>query len=226
MMASPEKSCEVKRKRRNNKRKRQDAAAAEPTSKSSRNRDDLSNGRNKRKQRDSPLGGMVVAVSTLDVKGQAHSDVDTSYKSVVEACQQAGATVTGQVHGRVTCLLCSRSAVRNGTQRVRKALKKNISLVDIAWVHQCQSAGKRVDHEPYRLDELGKEMLKARTNKSKPLETMASNDSKAELDHVEDLLEQAWSEPVGLGCCCVCHENGDDKCPWCTECSVNMAKAK
>ena len=28
-----------------------------------------------------------------------------------------------------------------------------------------------------------------------------------------------WTDPVSIGCCCVCHENGTTKyCPWCVDC--------
>ena len=28
-----------------------------------------------------------------------------------------------------------------------------------------------------------------------------------------------WTEPVSIGCCCVCHENGTtNDCTWCVDC--------
>ena len=36
-----------------------------------------------------------------------------------------------------------------------------------------------------------------------------------------------WSEAVELDCCCVCHENGDLECPWCTgETECNLTKKR
>jgi hypothetical protein len=158
---------------------------------------------------------MILAISTLDVKGRAHTDAQSSYKAISDLCRTLGASVTGQLHSRVTCLICNRSAVQHATQRVRKALKKKVPLVDVAWVRQCHREGKRIDHSDYCLDELASQVTESR------IVDTADDDG---VD-VDEIPESAWSQPTCLGCCCVCHENGDDKCPWCPQCDVNMAKA-
>lgn len=33
-----------------------------------------------------------------------------------------------------------------------------------------------------------------------------------------------WSTPIQLDCCCVCHENGDDNCPWCLDCNLTLER--
>ena len=171
----------------------------------------------KRKRKGDPLQGMMVAVSTLDVKGKAHTDAQSSYKAISDLCRSLGASVTGQVHSRVTCLICNRSAVRHATQRVRKALKKNIPLVDVTWVRRCHEEGKRIAYNEYCLNELAINVLESRT-----IDVDTADDALA----LHEIPESAWSEPTSLGCCCVCHENGDDKCPWCLECDVNKPNAK
>ena len=159
-----------------------------------------------------PLNGMIVAVSTLDVKGQSHADSQSSYKAVAELCESLGATITGQLHRRVSCLVCNQTAVNNATQRVRKAVKKSVPLVDVAWVRQCREQQKRVDLERFRLDDVAGKVIDSRVVKDSEITV-----TYAEAD---ELPANGWSEPASLGCCCVCHENGDDKCPWCTDCNA------
>lgn len=168
----------------------------------------------KRKRNQAPLKGMIVAVSTLDVKGKSHANSQTSYKAVAELCQQLGASVTGQLHRRVSCLVCNETAVSNATQRVRKAVKKKVPIVDVAWLTKCQEKDERVNLEPYRLDDLAVQVLESRINE------VAEDQELVDAVPVEELPSSAWSVPKPLGCCCVCHENGDENCPWCTDCSV------
>lgn len=170
----------------------------------------------KRKRTSKPLNGMVVAVSTLDVKGQSHSDSQSSYKAVADQCQKLGASVTGQLHRRVSCLVCNETAVKNSTQRVRKAVKKKVPLVDVAWIHKCRDEEELVDMDPFRLDDLATTVVESRKEKASTVEVEVT-DASAEVDGVP---ASAWTEPESLGCCCVCHENGDDNCPWCPDCNA------
>lgn len=171
----------------------------------------------KRKRKGDPLQGMIVAVSTLDVKGRAHTDAQSSYKAISDLCRSLGASVTSQLHSRVTCLVCNQSAVQHATQRVRKALKRNVPLVDVAWVRRCHEEGTRIEHDEYCLNELAINVLKSRT---------IAVDTADDAIDLHDIPDSGWSEPTSLGCCCVCHENGDDKCPWCLECDVNKPNAQ
>ena len=43
-------------------------------------------------------------------------------------------------------------------------------------------------------------------------------------DDIPDDDNMGWSSPIQLDCCCVCHENGDDNCPWCGECNLTLAR--
>lgn len=171
----------------------------------------------KKKQTKHPLNGMIVAVSTLDIKGQSHEDSQSSYKAVSNQCQELGATITGQLHRRVSCLVCNEAAVRNATQRVRKAIKKKVPLVDVAWVRECREKGELVDMESFRLDDQAAKVIESRkVTASEKAVTTTDDDVNTELSGVPD---SAWTQPTSLGCCCVCHENGDKDCPWCEDCS-------
>jgi hypothetical protein len=173
-------------------------------------------GKSKRNRKGGPFQGMILAVSTLNVKGRAHTDAQSSYKAISDLCRTLGASVTGQLHKRVIFLICNRSAVEHATQRVRKAFKRKVPLVDVAWVRQCHEEGKRMDHSDYCLDALASQFIESRIVDTADIDGV----------DVDETPESAWSEPTCLGCCCVCHENGDDKCPWCSQCDVNMAKAR
>ena len=116
----------------------------------------------KRKRNQAVLKGMILAVSTLDVKGESHSNSESSYKAVADCCRKLGASVTGQLHRRVSYLICNETAVTNATQRVRKAVKKKVALVDVAWIRKCQANEELVAVDPYRLDNLAIEVIESR----------------------------------------------------------------
>jgi hypothetical protein len=158
----------------------------------------------------------------LDVKGQAHEDRELSYKAIANRCKKLGADVTSQVHKRVMGLICTKTSVMNATQRVRKAIKNHIPLVDVTWLRDCETQCQAVDVDDakYRLDELAKEAAAIRKdgeNLSASGGTKVKSSAELETDGSEVDPSAGWSEPVSLGCCCVCHENGDDQCPWCVD---------
>jgi hypothetical protein len=47
----------------------------------------------KRKKESKPLNGLILAVSTLDVKNEKHSSADSSYQAVAALCTELGAKV-------------------------------------------------------------------------------------------------------------------------------------
>lgn len=184
--------------------------------------------KSKPKKSKSILNGITVSVSTLEVKGESHSDADASFRAVSDLCVSLGASVSSQVCKRVNLLICTPSAVENATQRVRKAYKKRIPLVDMQWLHQCQRERQKVEIDDFRLDDKAKAAIESRASRleedASQLETKQNttkNDDKSEVGE-EPLPDAGWSEPVSLGCCCVCHENGSEAdCKWCTdECIV------
>ena len=88
----------------------------------------------------------------MDVKGKQHESDSSSYKAVVSLCKSLGASISGQVHQRVYAVICNRSAVSQRTQRIRKAQKKRVLLLDVEWVRQCKLQRKRIKTDPYLLD--------------------------------------------------------------------------
>ena len=171
--------------------------------------------------RSRPLNGITIAISTLNT-GTQHEKKEDSYKYIVNECKAAGACVSGQVGKKVFAVVCNRSAVLQCTQRVRKAVKKNVMLVDIEWVRQSVIHGKRLDCDDYLLDDLANEAVLSRKDDT-PTTAGSGNDVIDIVEDVNAIPASAWSEPVSYGCCCVCHENGDKNCKWCNSppCSIN-----
>lgn len=168
-----------------------------------------------------PLRGWIISVSTLkgvnvstnEEKGEVGNDassavIDSGYNAVCSAGKDLGAQVVSQVSKKVQLLVCSRSAVQSATQRVRKAHKKRIPIVDVAWLEECRKLGKKVELESFLLN---KEASRAIKNRRDNLD--------AETDGVKEVdPNTGWTEPVSFGCSCVCHENGSEKdCKWCKD---------
>jgi hypothetical protein len=186
-------------------------------------------GDNKRTKKSSkPLNGLILAISTQESKsGRVDGDSpDLSYKEVSSLCEKLGAIVSAQVSKKVFAVICNKSAVRQSTQRVRKALKKYTAIVDIEWLQKCEEEGEKVDHSPFSLTSLARDVSAGR-------EQLVKKSSNADEVHVEfesdeDILKSdiGWSEPVSFGCSCVCHDDGRTDCPWCINCSVTIARLK
>lgn len=58
-------------------------------------------------------------------------------------------TVSPTVHKKVSFVICTPQATKEMTQRVRKAVKFGIPLVNEKFLHQCIKKGKMIDHTPY-----------------------------------------------------------------------------
>lgn len=159
-----------------------------------------------------PLAGLVVSVSTLNEKGSGA--LELTYSSVVQICKELGAEVLGQVGKRVQYMICTDSAVRQATQRVRKAVKKNIPVVNVSWLEECRQEQCRVEIQDYRLDEEA-----AKSIESRHVQNEVANSNNISFEVAQDEIppgDAAWTDAVALGCCCVCHENRAEKdCKWC-----------
>ena len=178
------------------------------------------------------LNGLTLAVTTLDKKREdasagtdAQQQQQLSWKNTIDKCKQYGANITSQVHKRVHALIVSDAAVRNATQRVRKAIKLGVPIVDVGWVEACIKDGSRCDWTEYLRNDEAKEAAE-----SKKKAGSAGGEGcgvKFDISADDANATSGWSEPVELDCCCVCHENGDLECPWCTgETECNLTKRR
>lgn len=166
------------------------------------------------------LNGLTLAVSTQEstsLPNDASNTSLSSYKDVSALIQSLGGIVTAQVHNRVFGVICNRSSVVQNTQRVRKAVKKGLGLIDVEWLHACQMEKKRVDHIPYLLNDFFKTTESERNKdlKNTKQHVAFSDPTEEELFLMNN--DVGWSKPVDLDCCCVCHDDNRDDCKWCCE---------
>jgi len=163
------------------------------------------------------------AISTLDT-GLAHSDPSDSYNNQKSKLTNFGAVVVDTVSKKVTFLLARKSAVMKSTQKVRKAVKRGLRIVDIdGWVDLCVETGSVVKNIPEEMDFTA---LAAEVAERRDAEKKKQDDAVTDLDEAEiDPNAEGWSEPIALDCCCVCHENNPvgtvTDCPWCKDCNIN-----
>ena len=134
-----------------------------------------------------------------------------------------GGTFSATVHKKVRLLIATRDAVRRGTQRVRKAAKKNITIVQPEWLKACAANKARVNPADYALA-----YTRPTTSSTTSKEDANVNDGitgdldKEDAEAAEDLKSSLLMEHVqtfDLGCCCGCHDNPSaTSCEWCPEC--------
>ena len=153
-----------------------------------------------------------------------HDDDDQNYKGLLSLCQSGGAKVGSQVHKKVFCVVATINAIEGKTQRVRKAWKKGIPVVQVEWVRKCLREGRLL---PFG-DNLvaassssppNKNVMSSIERKGATLETTADDD---DADYHIGVSSKETS--LDLGCCCVCHETGKADCEWCINCSILIKK--
>ena len=103
-------------------------------------------------------------------------------------------------------------------------MKRNVDIVHVDWVKVCLETGVRVDAQKYLMKSRARELMDEKEKaESKTICVEKTINDGYESD-IPDENDAGWTSPVQLDCCCVCHENGDENCPWCTECNINLAK--
>lgn len=193
------------------------------------------------------FNGIILAISTdnkhhnnTSVKSSSNHDHednnDDQYdnlKSLKAILQTLGAAISPQVHKRVHYIICTPSAIHNLTQRIRQAIKRNVDIVSAQWVKDCIRDNRRIDVTPYICNEMAREILvekerdqKKKNKKNDESGSYHSDDNDDDNDIIPEEDNKGWSTPVQLDCCCVCHENGDDNCPWCSDCNINLEKKR
>jgi BRCA1 C Terminus (BRCT) domain len=168
-----------------------------------------------------PWKGKVVAVSTLADTTSKNDSEAVTYKQVALLCEQLGAKITGQVHKKVHCVVASDEAAGLGqnqaTQRVRKAWKKGIPVVNVNWVKEYIATKNYSYFQTAHIPPQNQTSPSPKATSSQRSNTIAQS-SQSEQKFVDKGLAERH---LDLGCCCVCHEHGTKACPWCVDCSVN-----
>eukprot|EP00980_Cylindrotheca_fusiformis_P006258 scaffold1340_cov122-Cylindrotheca_fusiformis.AAC.1 len=175
-----------------------------------------------------PLSGMVVAVSTWKnetTSTTTTTDNNNSYSSVVQRCKELGAAeVLGQVGKRVQCLICTESAVQQATQRVRKAFQKQIPIIHVDWLKECNNSSSnnkttttkqqqqqsRAEMLKFSLQEKAKIAIEARKVKSESVVVVLDSTTTTTKDELlvpppppippdEANDDAGWTDAVDLG---------------------------
>ena len=176
-----------------------------------------------------PLQGMVIAVTSAQQPAdKIHENQEMNYKTIVDLCQTAGATVTSQVHKKVRCVLTTEAALDQATQRIRKAWNKGIPVLRVQWLQECIRINELVSMEGYRILE-NQVRQDASGDRKRPCVDGSIKGTLCKALETTSTSKQRDKKPsarvLDLGCCCSCHDidNAAD-CPWCADCSINQAK--
>jgi BRCA1 C Terminus (BRCT) domain len=185
--------------------------------------------------------------------------VATSYKTIRKLALALGATVSSQVHKRVAALLCTTNSLVQQpqdeselsgttktmtampTQRVRKAIKFNVPLIQVQWLYDCQTEGKYLPWTDYEIDKSLVTVKSRNDTDAKPTNNTNSNKNSNNNSDCngsvgsDELPDTGWTPAQDLGCCCACHETDEEgttvpsasvSCPWCADCSINRVAAE
>jgi BRCA1 C Terminus (BRCT) domain len=217
-----------------------------------------------------PLTGWTLAVSTAihDPNNQLNDDnvhkknpiainkdnnntsistvlLSPTYQELARIGRDLGAQISGQVHRRVSALVCGSSCCE--TQRFRKARKLGILILRAEWLYDCQQNDICLPWQDYNIStsissttmtnatlnlstkstiETKDESLEQKLDISTSNLTVVVNDDTITTEDQESLTNATgWTNAESLGCCCVCHETriNEDTCPWCAECRMHRA---
>ena len=163
-----------------------------------------------------PLGGVLFSVSVdaerdggaaagaSDAEGHASSANGFSFADVTARCAALGGKYSATVHKKVAVLLATPGAVERRTQRVRKAAKLGVAIVDAASYLRACDGGRRPDAADHAL---------------RPADGAApAVEPPAACPKAVDINSDAyWAGAVTYdgGCSCACHDEGKASCEWC-----------
>ena len=175
------------------------------------------------------LKGKRFSVSTrVASKNESSSEQCSSFNKLRDLCLAAGASFSSQVHRKVDAVIASPEAVEApATQRVRKAWKLNIPVVEMDWIQECLETKHEIPIESYCHFPPKQSCGHVDTSSSK--QTVGSRKGKKvkiQPDTDLDFASSTNTIEVDLGCCCICHDSVGEgvvtDCEWCTDCTVNQ----
>ena len=147
-------------------------------------------------------GGAAAGAS--DAEGHASSANGFSFADVAARCAALGGKYSATVHKKVAVLLATPGAVERRTQRVRKAAKLGVAIVDAASYLRACDGGRRPDAADHAL---------------RPADGAApAVEPPAACPKAVDINSDAyWAGAVTYdgGCSCACHDEGKASCEWC-----------
>mmetsp|Transcript_23789 Transcript_23789/g.49572 ORF Transcript_23789/g.49572 Transcript_23789/m.49572 type:complete len:251 (-) Transcript_23789:21-773(-) len=156
------------------------------------------------------------------------STQEVTYRDLTTLVQSHNGVVTQLLSKKTFALVTTSSARAAGTQKVRKAYKKGVPIVDVQWVRDCISSSTLLPLTSFRREDDVKDVVeKKNAEKQRRMEKEAGVSDVSFVpdgDPSENPDADYWSAPVSFGCSCVCHENNPDivtDCPWCVDCNID-----
>ena len=147
-------------------------------------------------------GGAAAGAS--DAEAHTSSANGSSFADVTARCAALGGKYSATVHKKVAVLLATPGAVERRTQRVRKAAKLGVAIVDAASYLRACDGGRRPDAADHAL---------------RPADGAApAVEPPAACPKAVDINSDAyWAGAVTYdgGCSCACHDEGKASCEWC-----------
>jgi hypothetical protein len=144
------------------------------------------------------------AAGAADAEGHASSANGFSFAEVTARCAALGGKYSATVHKKVAVLLATPGAVERRTQRVRKAAKLGVAIVDAASYLRACDRGRRPDAADHALRPADGAALAVEPPAACPKAVDINSDA-------------YWAGAVTYdgGCSCACHDEGKASCEWC-----------
>mmetsp|Transcript_13390 Transcript_13390/g.15531 ORF Transcript_13390/g.15531 Transcript_13390/m.15531 type:complete len:149 (-) Transcript_13390:1003-1449(-) len=138
----------------------------------------------------------------------------TEYSKVVKIIKENGGEISSTVHRKVFALITTLGAVQRCTQRVRKACKLDIPVVDVSFLTESVQKETFLDLNNFYLDLTNVKRELERREKAKDDHSDAAG--KEETETTSDVsITSKHVRKIHLGCCCSCHDSEKASCSWC-----------
>lgn len=153
-----------------------------------------------------------------------------SYNSVKSMIEELGGKICSTVHKKVNFIISSDAAIKNATQKIRKALKFEIPVLKIEYIEYCYK-NKRVPTDMityvyHNIADAVQEHKRFRDNVATSpfhVEKVARKRKNRFRDKsIDDDVAVAPYKPprliaedVTFECGCICHDRGENRCEWC-----------
>lgn len=147
-----------------------------------------------------------------------------AYKAVIALVKSLGGKISPTVHKRVYAVLATEESISKQTQRVRKAVKKNIPLLRPEYLLESQTQNQMLPLKEYIYPE---EVVQKLIDDAEAAEEIEAKrvaqiaDAMGEDDQEDVVVENGTLADIAdkpTECYCSCHELNTPDCPWCPDC--------
>jgi hypothetical protein len=153
-----------------------------------------------------------------------------SYNSVKSMIEELGGKICNTVHKKVDFIISSDIAVKNATQKIRKAYKFDIPVLKIDYIEYCyknKSVPKEISRYVY--PDITDIVEEHRRNAESIADSQPDNERRAKKRKrkARDISDndiattttykppRLCAENITFECSCICHDQGKKSCDWC-----------